>query len=202
MSPVKKPKHKLSRREGKDLFGTGGESLQRRLDVPPGQHGRSGSQRREQSEYAKQLRAKQMVKRMYGMREAQFRRFFNMALRTRGITGLALLQLLERRLDNVVYRLGFARTRMQARQLVTHRHVNVDGSRVNIPSYLLKPGQMVEMREGARQIPDLIELNENRPPIPEWLVREEWGGRVERLPERHELDPDIEEQRIVEFYSR
>jgi small subunit ribosomal protein S4 len=202
MSPVKKPKHKLSRREGKDLFGTGGESLQRRLDVPPGQHGRSGSQRREQSEYAKQLRAKQMVKRMYGMREAQFRRFFNMALRTRGITGLALLQLLERRLDNVVYRLGFARTRMQARQLVTHRPVNVDGSRVNIPSYLLKPGQMVEMREGARQIPDLIELNENKPPIPEWLVREEWGGRVERLPERHELDPDIEEQRIVEFYSR
>jgi small subunit ribosomal protein S4 len=201
MSSVKKPKHKQSRREGKDLFGTGGESLQRRLDTPPGQHGQSGP-RREQSEYAKQLREKQKVKRMYGMREAQFRRFFNMALKTRGITGLALLQLLERRLDNVVYRLGFARTRLQARQLVTHRHVNVDGACVSIPSYLLKPGQSVEMREGAREIPDLIELNDNRPPIPEWLVREEWGGSVERLPERHEIDPDIEEQRIVEFYSR
>jgi small subunit ribosomal protein S4 len=105
MSTTKKPKHKLSRREGKDLFGTGGESLQRRLDTPPGQHAKTG-QRRELSEYAKQLRAKQMVKRMYGMREAQFRRFYNMALRTRVVTGLALLQLLEQRLDNIVYRLG------------------------------------------------------------------------------------------------
>jgi small subunit ribosomal protein S4 len=139
---------------------------------------------------------------MYGMRENQFRRFYLEALRSRGMTGTALLQLLERRLDNVVYRLAFARTRLQARQFVTHRHVKVDGMTVNIPSYLVKPGQEVELEETVRQIPDVAELTEAPPPVPGWLERTANGGRVLRLPEREEMYRDIDERAIVEFYSR
>jgi small subunit ribosomal protein S4 len=195
------PKKRLSRREGKDLFGTGGRSLERRLNQPPGMHGRV-LQRRNISDYGRQLRAKQMVKRMYGMREAQFRRFFRLAQKSRELTGLALLKLLERRLDNVVYRLGFARTRFQARQLVNHGHILVDGRRVNIPSYLVQPGQVVALQESARQIPDVRELLENPSYVPEWLERQDGSGRMVREPERREIDQDIEEQLIVEFYSR
>ncbi len=195
------PKNKLSRREGKDLFGTGGESLQRRLTQPPGMHGQA-TFRRKPSDYARQLRAKQMVKHMYGMRERQFRRFFRMAERTSDITGTVLLRLLERRLDNVVYRLGFARTRPQARQFVSHGHVLVDGKRVNIPSYLVRPGQRITLTQGARSIPDVRELLEYQPPIPAWLEAQEGVGTVVREPDRLEIDPEIEEQLIVEFYSR
>ena len=123
MGRDRKSKHKLSRREGKDLFGTGGESLQRRLDQPPGMHGRKPT--RKESVYAEQLREKQKVKRMYGLREDQFQRFMEMAIQSREQTGLALLKLLERRLDNIVYRLGLARTRPQARQFVTHGLIRV-----------------------------------------------------------------------------
>lgn len=202
MPPTRKPKHKLSRREGVDLFGTGGESLQRRIGVPPGMHGRAGGRPRSESEYTRQLREKQKVKRMYGMRETQFQRFFEMALRSNDVTGLALLKLLERRLDNVVYRLGFARTRLQARQLVSHRHVMVNGKRVNIPSYIVKPGDEIALVEAATKIPDLIELAESTPPVPGWLERRGWGGKVLRAPEPAELEQGIAEQRIVEFYSR
>ncbi|HBY93876.1 MAG TPA: 30S ribosomal protein S4 [Chloroflexi bacterium] len=194
------PKHKLSRREGKDLFGTGGASLERRLNQPPGMHG--GKMRRRLSEYGRQLREKQKVKRMYGMREGQFRRFFAMAQHARGLTGEELLKLLERRLDNVVYRLGFARSRPQARQLVNHRHVWVDGQRVDIPSYLVEPGQVIELKESAREIPDIQELLENPPLVPGWLERQDGTGRVVREPNREEIDQDINEQLIVEFYSR
>jgi small subunit ribosomal protein S4 len=200
MARDRTPKHKLSRREGRDLFGTGGESLQRRLDVLPGMHGRK--HRRRGSEYSLQLREKQKVKRIYGVHEAQFVRFFQQALKTREITGLALLRLLERRLDNVVYRLGLARTRPQARQFVSHGLVEVDGEKVNIPSYLVETGQIVSLKEGAQKIPDVTELKENKPTIPGWLQAEDGGGRVIREPERHEIDDDIQEQRIVEFYSR
>lgn len=193
------PKNKLSRREGKDLFGTGGDGLERRLHQPPGEHGRG---RRRQSVYARQLREKQMVKRMYGMRERQFRRFFEMARRSSEPTGVALLKLLERRLDNVVYRLGFARTRPQARQFVTHGHVSVDGRRVSVPSYLVKPGQTVVLGESARKIPDVERLQDNPPPVPDWLAREKGAGLVLREPEREEIDPDIDERRILAFYSR
>ncbi len=200
MARDRTPKHKLSRREGRDLFGTGGESLQRRLQVPPGMHGRKP--RRRVSEYSQQLREKQKVKRIYGVHESQFVRFFQQALKTREITGLALLRLLERRLDNVVYRLGLARTRPQARQFVSHGLVHVDGERVNIPSYLVVPGQLVTLKQDAQKIPDVIGLQENKPAIPGWLQPEDGGGRVLREPERHEIDDDIQEQRIVEFYSR
>jgi small subunit ribosomal protein S4 len=194
------PKHKLSRREGRDLFGTGGDSLARRLDRPPGMHGRRPGRR--QSEYAKQLREKQKVKRMYGLRERQFRRFMQEALRTREQTGIALLKLLERRLDNAVFRLGFARTRPQARQFVTHGHVLVDGERVNIPSYIVNPGQVITLKDVVQEIPDVRELTESPPPLPAWLQRQESSGQVLREPDRAEIDSDINERLIVEFYSR
>ena len=193
------PKNKLSRREGKDLFGTGGEALRKRLHQPPGEHGRRRSR---QSEYARQLREKQKVKRMYGVRERQFRRLFEMARRSSEPTGVALLTLLERRLDNVVYRLGLARTRPQARQFVTHGHVAVDGRRVSVPSYLIEPGQTVALTEAAQQMPDVRDLRESPPPVPGWVDSQDGSGRVLRFPEREELDRDIDEQLIIASYSR
>ena len=201
MPVIRGPRHKLSRREGVDLFGTGGEFLQRRLDQPPGQHGRRPN--RVQSEYSRQLREKQKVKRMYGMREAQFRRFFQIAQRSKGVTGSALLKLLERRLDNVVYRLGFARTRLQSRQIVVHGQVYVDGRRVNVPSFLVEPGMEVALNETARSIPSVRALIESPFPTPHWLERVGPGvGRVLDEPVREEIDPTINESAIVEFYSR
>ena len=201
MGRDRKPKHKLSRREGKDLFGTGGASLERRLEQPPGMHGRRPS-RNKDSVYAEQLREKQKVKRMYGLREDQFRRVVERALQSREQTGLALLKLLERRLDNVIYRLGLARTRPQARQFVTHGHVRVNGERINIPSSIVKPGEQIQMDEAIFQIPDVQELEQTKPPVPGWLEKRDHGGLVVREPNREEIDPDIQEQRIVEFYSR
>lgn len=200
MGRDRKSKHKLSRREGKDLFGTGGESLQRRLNQLPGMHGRKPS--RKASVYAEQLREKQKVKRMYGLREDQFRRFVGKALQSREQTGVALLQMLERRLDNVVYRLGLARTRPQARQFVGHGHVRVNGQRVNIPSYLVNPGEEIQMEKSGLEIPDVQELAEANPPVPGWLERRDGGGVVLQEPKREEIDPDIRERLIVEFYSR
>ena len=199
MGRDRESKHKRSRRAGRDLFGTGGESLARRLNRQPGMH---VERPRRQSDYAKQLREKQMVKRMYGLRERQFRRMYRMAERSRGQTGQMLLALLERRLDNVVYRLGFARTRPQARQFVSHGHVLVDGRRVNIPSYLVQPGQMVSIDTPIRDVPDVQDLAEYHPEVPGWLERMDGAGQVLRVPDRQEIDPDIEEQLIVEFYSR
>jgi len=149
-----------------------------------------------------QLREKQKVKRMYGLHERQFRRFMMMAQRTREPTGAAMLKLLERRLDNVVYRLGFARSRPQARQFVSHGLVQVDGRRGNIPSYILTPGQVVELKETVLKIPDVVDLAEQKPYVPEWLERRDGGGQVVREPRREEIDQDINERLIVEFYSR
>ncbi|MGC9521176.1 MAG: 30S ribosomal protein S4 [Anaerolineae bacterium] len=197
------PKNKLSRREGVDLFGNGGESLERRLNQPPGQHGRAASyRRRRQSEYDRQLREKQKVKRMYGLRERQFRRFYGLAQRSDDLTGPALLKLLERRLDNVVYRLGWARTRPQARQFVTHGHIFVDGRRVNSPSYLVESNQTLRLSEKALRPPDVSELLEISQPVPEWLVREGGEAQILRTPERNEIDDHIEEQLVVDYYAR
>jgi small subunit ribosomal protein S4 len=196
----RRPKHKLSRRAGIDLFGTGGESLQRRLQTLPGMHGRKP--RRRESEYSKQLREKQKVKQMYGRHEGQFIRFFKRAQRSREMTGLSLLRLLERRLDNIVYRLGFARSRPQARQFVTHGLVLVNGTRINIPSYLVAPGEVIELKGSAREIPDVQNLMENPPPLPRWLSKQDGRGEMMREPEREEMDQDINERMIVEFYSR
>ncbi|HEY9089540.1 MAG TPA: 30S ribosomal protein S4 [Anaerolineaceae bacterium] len=200
MAGIRKPKNKLSRREGKDLFGTGGPSLERRLSQPPGMHG--NKPKGQQSEYARQLREKQKVKRMYGMREKQFQRFFNIASRSRGKTGEALLILLERRLDNVIYRMGFARTRLMSRQIVNHGHVMVDGKRVDISSFLVKPGQVVTLTEKAKKIEGIRELMDSPLAVPGWIESVDGGGRITRDPERYEIDADINETAIVEFYSR
>jgi small subunit ribosomal protein S4 len=191
--------HKLSRREGVNLTGTTSRSLQRRLQVLPGQ----ARPRGRPSEYAIRLRAKQRVKRQYGVLERGFRRYFEVARRMPGNTGHNLLRLLEQRLDTVVYRLGFALTRPMARQLVTHRHVLVNGQRVNIPSYRIQVGDIVQLAEKALEIPgvqDALTIPPTR--LPSWLMREGSVGRVVGTPQRGEIDPDIQEQLIVEFYSR
>ncbi len=195
------PKNKISRREGVNLTGTSSRSLERRLDVPPGGARRAG--RRKTSDYALALRAKQRVKREYGMTEAQFLRFFEMARRMPGPTGVNLLQLLERRLDNVVYRLGLTPTRPMARQLVSHRHVSVNGKLVSIPSYLVHPGDVIQLDQTAQQIPAVAEeLQSPHATISPWLSRQNGIGRVMRMPERAEAAPDIREDLIVEFYAR
>lgn len=194
------PKHKKSRREGVDLYGTGGGSLQRRLHQPPGMHGKKT--RRRESEYSLHLREKQKVKRMYGMQEKQFLKFFEKARRASGDTGVALLKLLEKRLDNVVYRLGFARTRLQSRQFVSHGHVLVNGNRLNIPSALVEPGSVITLDQDIQKMPDVQALSQNPPAVPAWLKRSDSGGEMVREPDRSEIDQDINERLIVEFYSR
>lgn len=194
------PKHKKSRREGVDLYGTGGESLQRRLHQPPGMHGKKT--RRRESEYSLHLREKQKVKRMYGIQEKQFLKFFEKARRASGDTGVALLKLLEKRLDNVVYRLGFARTRLQSRQFVSHGHVLVNGNRLNIPSALVEPGSVITLDQDIQKMPDVQALSQNPPAVPAWLKRSDSGGEMVREPDRSEIDQDINERLIVEFYSR
>jgi small subunit ribosomal protein S4 len=199
MARYRGPTHKLSRREGVNLTGTTSRSLQRRLQVLPG-HARP---RRRPSEYAIRLRAKQRVKRQYGVLERSFRRYVKVARRMPGNTGHNLLRLLEQRLDTIVYRLGFALTRPMARQLVTHRHVLVNGQRVNIPSYRMQIGDTVQLTEKALEIPGVRDALPIPPAgLPSWLRREGNSGRVVGTPQRGEIDPDIQEQLIVEFYSR
>ena len=195
------PRHKTSRRFGVDIYGTGGESLQRRLGTPPG--GIRTGRRRRSSTYAIQLIETQKAKAIYGVAEGQFRRYFERGQRREGEPGANLLILLERRLDNVIYRLGFARSRPMARQLVSHGHVRVDGRRVNVPSFLVEPGHVVELTEEAAKLPVVIEERAARRPVPEWLEPiGDRGGRVVRLPERADIDAPIDELQIVGFYSR
>ncbi len=200
------PKNRLARREGMDLgLKTEGKnahaSLLRRLNTPPGQHGAKG--KRKTSEYGLQLREKQRARRMYGIMEKQLQRYFAQATRQRGATGEVLLQLLEIRLDNVIYRLGLTPTRTSARQLVGHGHVYVDGKKVNIPSFVVRPDQVVSFKTKSLEIPIVKEmLAKKNPIIPGWLQREGPVGKMLRVPKREELDLDINEQLIVEFYSR
>lgn len=199
--PVREPKHKVSRRFGVDIYGTGGPSLQRRLARAAGP---ARGRPRRRSEYANQLREKQKAKAVYGVAEKQFRRYHERASGQPGNTGENLLALLERRLDNVVYRLGFARTRPMARQLVSHGHVTVDGERVNIPSFLVGDGQAVALTEDAAKIPTVAEEMSASRPLPAWLEREAKSarGRIVRLPERSDIDLPIDERLIVSFYAR
>ena len=201
------PKNKFARREGLDLgLKTVGSkahaSLLRRLNVPPGQHGSRG-RRSKLSDYGVQLREKQKVKRMYGLLERQFRRNFELAKKWRGNTGEKLLEFLERRLDNVLYRLGLVPTRTMARQLVSHGHVLVDGKKVSIPSYAVRMGQVITLKPKALEIPAVKKLlDEQTFTPPEWLVRQGPVGKVERIPLRADVKDDISEQLIVEHYSR
>ncbi|MFZ6021182.1 MAG: 30S ribosomal protein S4 [Chloroflexota bacterium] len=208
------PVCKLCRREGFKMFLKGERCFTpkcafERRGFAPGEHGRAnagrgGSER--MSDYARQLRAKQTARRTYGILERQFRRYFNVALKKRGLTGLNLLQTLELRLDNVVFRMGFAENRAQARQLVTHGHFLVNGRRTDVPSMLLKPGDKIEVREGSRTKPFFKELPDyaEKRNCAMWLERDvrNLSGRVLRLPERAEIDGNLNEQLIVEYYSR
>jgi small subunit ribosomal protein S4 len=205
------PVCKLCRREGEKLFLKGERCFTPKCAIekrayPPGEHGRYSGRRSRESDYSRQLRAKQKAKRIYGVLERQFRRYFHDAQRRPGLTGLNLLQILESRLDNVVYRLGFAESRNQARQLVNHGHFFVNGRRNNVPSTILKPGDMLELREesGKRSYFKMLkQADEIRTP-PAWVESNvsNLSGRVVRLPERAEIDGNLNEQLIVEYYSR
>jgi small subunit ribosomal protein S4 len=216
------PVCRLCRREGEKLFLKGERcftpkcSVERRA-YAPGQHGRAAAQggggsrgkrggSGRESDYGKQLRAKQKARRIYGVYERQFRRYYASALKARGITGLMLLQILESRLDNVVYRLGYAVNRAQARLLVTHGHFTLNGRRTDIPSATLQAGDVIAVRESSRAttyFKDLAPVAETRN-IPAWLSRDlnSYSGNVLRLPERPEIDGNLNEQLIVEYYSR
>ncbi|EDL65323.1 30S ribosomal protein S4 [Bacillus sp. SG-1] len=194
------PSWKLSRRLGISLSGTGKE-LEKR-PYAPGQHG--PNQRKKISEYGLQLQEKQKLRHMYGVTERQFRNLFDRAGKMQGKHGENFMALLESRLDNVVYRLGLARTRRQARQLVNHGHVTVDGSRVDIPSYRLQAGQTIGVREKSRNLNIVKEALEVNSFVPDFLTfdADKLEGSFTRLPERSELPAEINEALIVEFYSR
>jgi small subunit ribosomal protein S4 len=200
------PRCKLSRREKMDLSLTSGVrplDTKCKLDTAPGQH---GARRGRETEHGLQLREKQKVKRIYGILERQFENYFTKATRLKGSTGDNLLKLLERRLDNVVYRMGFGSTRAEARQLVSHRGILVNGRVVNIPSYLLKAGDIVSVREGAKtqlRIQSALTLAQARVSC-DWLEvdPDTFSGTFKNAPDRDRLPPDINEQLIVELYSK
>ena len=197
---------RLCRREGQKLFLKGERcysdkcALARR-DFAPGQHGQA---RKKSSEYGVQLRAKQKAKRYYGVLESQFAKYFEMATKKSGMAGENLLKILESRLDNVVYTAGYGMSRRQARQLVLHRHFTVNGQTVNIPSFLVKPGDVIEVRGSAcEKIKENVEKNASSP-VPMWMSFDKDALKVvvNRLPERSEIELDVEEQLIVELYSK
>jgi len=197
------PKSKISRRFGVALFGPS-KALERK-NYGPGMHGPKGS-RRKQSEYAVALAEKQKLRYQYGVLERQFRRYFSIASTRRGVTGEILLQLLETRLDNVVYRLGFANSRSAARQLVSHGHVQVNGRKVDISSFNVKAGDAITVKDkpqSRRLAAKYLELTQITP-VPDWLAidKEQFSGKVARIPTRAEIAPIVNEQLIVELYSR
>ncbi|MDH5505922.1 MAG: 30S ribosomal protein S4 [Anaerolineae bacterium] len=206
------PVCKLCRREGEKLFLKGDRCFSQkcafeRRAYPPGQHGRQTQWRRSrESDFGAQLRAKQKARRVYGVLERQFRRYYQGALKSRGLTGLTMLQILESRLDNVIYRMGFASSRSQARQLVAHGHFLVNDRRTNVPSMLISPGDKITIRKESAKSPffkDLTAVAEERT-VPDWITRDTkaLAGSISRLPERAEIDANLNEQLIVEFYSR
>jgi small subunit ribosomal protein S4 len=206
MARDRSPKCKQCRREGIKLFLKGERCLTEKCSIerrsyPPGEHGRG---RIKQSEYLLQLREKQKARRYYGILEKQFRGYYEKASQQSGITGEALLRMLELRLDNVVYRLGFAASRAQARQLIRHGHFQVNGRRVNIPSYQLRTGDLVILRPGSpveQVVRDATDLTASVPP---WLQadHDNLSGKVLKPPEREEIDAPVQEQLIVELYSK
>ena len=195
------PKTKIARKFGEPIFGE--DKVLQRRNFPPGQHGQN--KRRKTSEYGVQLREKQKAKYTYGVLEKQFRNLFAKASRLKGITGEILLQLLESRLDNVVYRLGIAPTRAAARQITLHRHITVNGKVVNIPSYEVKPGDVVAVREKSKSLEviadSLAGFNHSKYPWIEWDESIK-GGKFLHLPEREDIPENIKEQLIVELYSK
>lgn len=195
------PKTKIARKFGEPIYGE--DKVLAKKNYPPGQHG--ANRRRKTSEYGQQLREKQKAKYTYGVLERQFRNLFEHAARTKGITGEVLLQLLESRLDNVVYRLGLAASRPAARQLVLHKHICVNGKPVNIPSYRVVPGDVVAVREKSKNLEVITDcvagFNHSKYPWIEWDEQIK-GGKFLHLPERADIPETIKEQLIVELYSK
>ena len=200
MSRYTGPKWKISRRLDFSILETGDELKKR--PYAPGQQGKN--KKKKISEYGKQLQEKQKVRTMYGLNERQFRKVFGLAKKSNEVTGSRFLVLLESRLDNIVYRMGIARTRYAARQLVNHGHILVDGNKVDIPSYTLKPGQTVALKETSKNLKVVKESLEIFQTIPAYVTfnKEKMEGSYTRLPERAELSPEINEALIVEFYNK
>ncbi len=201
---------KLCRREGEKLFLKGDRCYSQKCSFekrsyPPGLHGRQAQFRRKESDYRVQLRAKQKTRRVYGVFERQFRRYFRQAQHQKGLTGVNLLIILESRLDNVIYRLGLASSRAQARQLINHGHFDVNGRKTNIPSFLVNPGDNIIVRENSKAKPHFKELAKNVDGgrVPDWLELDQnnLSGRVLSKPAREHIDATLEEQLIVEYYS-
>jgi len=202
MARYRGPQSKIARKFGEPIFGP--DKVFEHKNYPPGMHGLS-SKRRKKSEYGLQLREKQKAKYTYGVLEKQFRGLFKKAQASTGITGEVLLQLLESRLDNVVFRLGIAKTRAAARQFVTHRHIVVNGNIVNIPSYLVKPGDVIGVREKSKSLEEITNsLNSRRSSKYGWLEwdKDQMAGKFLNRPKREEISENIEEQLIVELYSK
>ncbi|HEY7470926.1 MAG TPA: 30S ribosomal protein S4 [Gemmatimonadota bacterium] len=205
------PVCRLCRREGQKLFLKGTRCYTEKCAIerrgyPPGVHGRMASRRRKQSEYATQLREKQKVKRIYGVLESQFENYFVKSSKTPGVTGENLLIMLERRLDNVVYRLGLAPSRKAARQLVRHRHININGRVVDVPSYQVSPGERIDVKEKSREMPLILGSIESRgkEAMLPWLEVDfkSQSGRMLEMPTRETIPIAAEEQLIVELYSK
>lgn len=196
------PKNKLARKLGQDLgLKSNGLKVARRLNLKPGMHGRKMT--RKQSDYGRQLQEKQKVRFVYGVQEKYMRKLFNEAMKTPLSTGQAFLKLLERRLDNVVFRLGLAPTRAAARQLVSHGNVRVNDKRMNVPSYRVNIGDTVTLKDSAAKIPYISELLTNKSySAPKWLERQATTGKVVALPERDDSSEGIDIQLVVEYYSR
>ncbi len=194
------PKHKLSRREGVNLTGKVSQSLDRRIGIPPGSQGRRG--RRRMSEYGIQLREKQKLKRIYGLLEKQFSNYVAEASRLPGNTEDVLVQLLESRLDNIVYRLGFTQTRAQARQYVSHGHVQVNGERITIPSYRVKEGDVVTLRPKLAQVEVVQAKLAEEDHTLDFVQRDKAQGKVLRMPTREEVSNPVDYALVIEFYSR
>lgn len=194
------PKHRLARREGVNLLDKTSASLLRRLNIPPGVHG--AKRRRKLSEFGLQLREKQKAKVTYGLLEHQFKRLVKDVQRKKGETGELLLAMLETRLDNIVYRLGFARSRFAARQLVSHGHVFVNGKRVNIPSYHVQPDDIVSLATKMQHNPHVVKMLEEKKETLPFVVRKGTSGKVLRLPKREDVELLFDTQLIIEYYSR
>jgi len=202
MARYRGPKSKIARKFGEPIFGP--DKVFEHKNYPPGMHGLS-SKRRKKSEYGLQLKEKQKAKYTYGVLERQFRGIFKKAQASKGVTGEVLLQLLESRLDNVVFRMGIAKTRAAARQFVTHKHIVVNGSVVNIPSYLVKPGDVIGVREKSKTLEEITNsLHSRRSSRYEWLEwdNDQMAGKFLNRPEREEIPENIKEQLIVELYSK
>lgn len=194
------PKHKLARREGVNILDKDSQSLKRRLNIAPGIWKRK--RQRQASEYKQQLREKQKAKAMYGLLEKQFKNLVKTVEKKRGETGEMLLGLLETRLDNIVYRLGFAKSRFQARQFVSHRHILVNGKKISIPSYRVKEGDVISLSDAMQQNVMVLKLDEEKPNILPFVVRKDTSGKLLRVPTAKDLEVPFNVQMIIEYYSR